>query len=297
VTAVDVVVVSYNSREHLRACVEPLAGVEDMNVVVVDNASPDDALRAVADLPVVALQSGRNGGFSFGCNRGWRAGDAPFVLFLNPDARIDAASVRALASVLERAPDVGIVGPRTLQQDGSLALSQRRFPRAASTFARALFLNRALPRAGWTSELVADGPVYARAASPEWISGACMLVRRSLLERLGGLDEGFFLYCEDKDLCRRIRDAGFDVRYEPSAVAVHQGGGSAPSAALFGVLTASRVRYARKHGGPMAAGVERLGAALVALTHMIVTTGGLGRRAGYAASLLAAAGRRPVGPS
>jgi N-acetylglucosaminyl-diphospho-decaprenol L-rhamnosyltransferase len=292
VAGIDVVVVAYNSREHLRRCVEPLAGVPGVRVIVADNASPEGGVETIADLPVTVLENERNGGFSYGCNRGWRAGDAPYVLFLNPDAHIDDASLRALAGVLDAHPEVGIVGPRIELDDGSLAHSQRRFPRLTSTYGRALFLNRLFPRATWSSELVMDEGAYARPGRPDWIVGACMLVRRPLLERLDGLDEGFFLYCEDKDLCRRIRDAGLEVAYEPAALAGHHEGASAPRPGLLPVLTESRMRYARKHGGRAAAVLERIGSALVALTHIVVTRGGRERRAGYAASLLATAGRR-----
>jgi N-acetylglucosaminyl-diphospho-decaprenol L-rhamnosyltransferase len=285
---VDVVVVSYNSRDHLRRCLAPLAGHPAVRVTVVDNASPDRSLEAVADLPVTTLQLADNGGFGVGCNHGWRAGNAPFVLFLNPDARIDADSVLALASAVAADASVGAAGPRIEHEDGSLALSQRRFPRLASTYARALFLNRLFPRAPWASELVRDEGTYAVPGRPEWISGACMLVRRSLLDELGGFDEGFFLYCEDKDLCRRIRARGFDVFFEPAAVAVHAEGGSAPRPGLLPVLAASRVRYARKHAGPVPAALERLGVALLSLTRMVISHGGLANRSGHAASLRAA---------
>jgi N-acetylglucosaminyl-diphospho-decaprenol L-rhamnosyltransferase len=293
VTDVDVVVVSYNSRHHLRRCVEPLSGIPGVRVIVADNASPDGALETIADLPVTALALDRNGGFSFGCNHGWRAGRAPFVLFLNPDARIDPPSIRALAEVLESDERAAMVGPRIVDPEGSLLLSRRRFPTAASTFGRAFLLHRLLPG---TSEVITDdGGLYARPGRCDWISGACMLVRRSILEQLGGLDEGFFMYCEDKDLARRIHDAGYEVRYEPSARCVHHEGASAPRPALSGVLTLSRVRYARKHGGRLRAALERGGLALLALTRMVASREPVAR-AGHAASLLVAAGKAPARP-
>jgi N-acetylglucosaminyl-diphospho-decaprenol L-rhamnosyltransferase len=289
VTTVDVVVVSYNSRTHLRHCVAPLAGVAGINVIVADNASPDGSLEAIADLPVTTLQLERNGGFSYGCNHGWLAGDAPYVLFLNPDATMDEDSIRALVAVLEADPKVAMAGPRMLNAAGELILTRRRFPRPATSFARALLLNRLLPR---TSELIPDtGGLYDRPGRCDWISGACMLVRRSVLERLGGFDEDFFLYCEDKDLAKRMHDAGYEVVYEPSALCIHQEGGSEPRPRLYGVLTTSRVRYAHKHGGPTAAALERVGLGLLALTRMATSRERM-TRAGYGASLMAAAGRR-----
>jgi GT2 family glycosyltransferase len=293
---VDVVVVSYNNRETLRGCVEGLAHDRELNVIVVDNASPDDSLASIADLELTRLPQPANGGFAQACNAGAKLGTAPFVLFLNPDATITPAAIRTLASVLE-APGIGAAGPLINAADGTLELSQRRFPRLRSTFAHALFLNQLFPRATWSSELVTDPHAYERAASPEWISGACLMTRRDLLERLGGWDERFFLYCEDKDLCRRIRDLGFDIRFEPTARAQHVGGASAPRPALMPVLTASRIRYAQKHFGGATSILERLGVALVSLGHAVVTRGGRAARSGHAASALVALGvRRPTVP-
>jgi N-acetylglucosaminyl-diphospho-decaprenol L-rhamnosyltransferase len=285
---VDVVVVSYNSRERLRACVEPLVHLADVHVVVADNASADGSLEAVGDLPVTALALPENGGFAHGCNAGWRAGRAPFVLFLNPDARVDEASLRRLVRSLEDDPRAGAAAPRIVDFDGTLAFSQRRFPQLRSTYAQALFLHRLFPRRRWVDELVREEDAYAQAGSPDWVSGACVLVRRLALEQLGGLDDGFFMYCEDIDLCRRLRDAGWSVRFEPGAVVHHEGGASAPSASLLPVLAASRVRYARKHRSRPAAALERLGIALGALTHMLVARGGRPARAAHARSFLRA---------
>jgi GT2 family glycosyltransferase len=282
---VDVVVVAYNSRNELRGCVEPLVEESDLNVVVVDNASSDASLETVADLPVTAIQLAENGGFAFGCNTGWRAGKSPYVLLLNPDARLDSASLRRLAWVLDEEPTVGAVGPKIVDDKNRLEYSQRRFPRLRSTYAQALFVHRLLPGASWTDEVVRDEDAYERPSSPDWISGACLLVRRSLLERLRGLDERFFMYCEDIDLCRRIRDAGFDVRYESTAVVVHQGGASAPRGALLPVLAASRIRYTHKHDAPPIAFFQRLGIGLNALSHMVMSRREGGVRKGHARSL------------
>jgi N-acetylglucosaminyl-diphospho-decaprenol L-rhamnosyltransferase len=286
VARIDVVVVSYNSRDRLRACVEPLAGLPSVRVIVADNASPDGSLAAVADLPVTRLELGRNGGFSFGCNAGWRTGDAPHVLFLNPDASIDSVSLDLLARKLDEDESVAAAAPKIVDHDGSLHYSLRRFPQLRSTYARALFLHRAFPRAPWTDEVVRDAEAYERSGSPDWVSGACVLVRRSALELLGGFDEGFFLYCEDTDLCQRLRDAGYDIRYEPAALCVHEGGASAPLSTTLPILAASRIRYARKHRGHLTALLERGGVALTALLRVAVAEGGRAARVGHARSLI-----------
>jgi N-acetylglucosaminyl-diphospho-decaprenol L-rhamnosyltransferase len=282
---VDVVVVSYNSRDKLRACVEPLTRIEGIHVIVVDNASSDGSLEAVADLPVTAIALDTNGGFAHGCNRGLQSGSAKYVLFLNPDATIDERALDALVSTLDGTPEAGAVAPRILHSDGTLDYSARRFPQLRSTYAQALFVHRLFPTASWTDEVIRDDDAYERRGSPDWVSGACMLVRRSLLEELDGLDDGFFMYCEDIDLCRRIRNAGYDIVFEPAAEIVHEGGASAPRASLLPVLAASRLRYASKHRRKPSAILERLGIALGSFTHLLVSRGGYSMRAGHGRAL------------
>jgi N-acetylglucosaminyl-diphospho-decaprenol L-rhamnosyltransferase len=294
--SVDAVIVSYNSREHLRASVEPLSKMGGVAVFVVDNASTDGALTTIEDLPVTVVPLGENRGFGAGCNSGARIGNAPLLLFLNPDATIDETSLERLAAVVENDDRVGLAGPRILEADGSLAWSQRRFPRLRSTYARAFFLHRLFRNAGWTDELIRDRDAYERPGSPDWVSGACMLVRRSVFEQVGGFDERFFLYCEDKDLCRRIREAGYEVRYEPAATARHHGGQSAPRPGLLPILARSRVAYARKHSRRPAAALEQAGVALNGLTHAAIAPGDAARRSGHWNATLAALGREdPAG--
>jgi N-acetylglucosaminyl-diphospho-decaprenol L-rhamnosyltransferase len=293
VPTTDVVIVAYNSRDQLRACVGPLLDLADVEVIVVDNASPDRSLEVVEGLPLTAIQLPANGGFSHGVNAGWRAGSAPFVLLLNPDARIDGAALERLVRVLEETPAAGASAPRIVHTDGSIDYSVRRYPRLRSTYAQALFLHRLFPKATWTDEVIRDESVYARRGSPDWVSGACVLVRRSALEELDGLDEDFFMYAEDIDLCRRLRSRGYDIVFEPNAVVEHEGGASAPRSNLLPVLAASRLRYARKHRGRLGAFLERGGVALGAMTHVAVARGGLAARAGHLRALRLAI-RRPA---
>ena len=288
--AVDVVVVSYNNRDELRACVEELCDAEGINVIVVDNASADRSLEVIADLPAVGIQLDDNRGFAHGCNVGWRHGRSEFALFLNPDGQIDPTSIERLAQTLREDAKVGVVGPLIVNEKGVVEFSIRRFPRLSSTYAQALFVHRVLPRARWVDEVVHDASAYREAGPAEWLSGACLLVRRDLLEQLGGFDEGFFMYCEDKDLCARAWAAGYTVRFEPAAVATHVGGGgaSAPRGNLLPVLASSRIRYAGKHAHRAAAIAERLGVALGSLTHAAVGKGDGVVRRGHARAFLAA---------
>lgn len=246
VSLVDIVIVAYNSSEALRECVEPLVADPELQVVIVDNASTDEGAAAVADLPVTVIALERNLGFGGGCNVGWRSGEAPFVLFLNPDARIDPQDVRRLVDVLA-ASTAGIAAPRILNEDGSVQHSQHRFPTLLSSWLQAVFLHRLFNQSAWAHEDVVAPESYERPGSPDWVGGACIALQRETLMRLDGFDDLFFMYCEDMDLCRRVRDFGLDVLFVPEATAWHAGGGSAPAPRRSEMKMRSRVLYARKH--------------------------------------------------
>jgi len=280
----DVVVVAYNSRAQLRAAVSPLVELRDVNVIVVDNDSPDRSVEAVADLPISAIRNPANLGFAKACNLGWRSGRAPYVLFLNPDAQIDRTSLVRMQLTLSD-HTVGLVAPRTVDVHGSLVHSQRCFVGTASLWAQTFFLHRLLPSTQRVDGIVRNRDCYERVGSPDWVSGACMLVKRSVLEATGGFDERFFMYCEDMDLCRRIRDMGLDIRYEPGATAVHDEGSSAPSSAMVSVLARSRVAYVDKHLRGSARVVARLAIASHALSRAVISRGGLAARRGHLRAL------------
>jgi GT2 family glycosyltransferase len=289
---VDAVIVSYNNRDTLRACVQPLTEIPGVAVTGVDNASADASLEAIDDLPVRLVPSAVNLGFGAGCNRGAACGSAPLILLLNPDARMEPGALERMCAVLDAEPDVALVGPRLHEPGGRLMLSMRRFQRPGSTWARALDLHRVLPRARWTDEIDARPEAYAHPAYPEWVSGACMLVRREAFDALGGFDEAYFMYCEDQDLCRRLQAAGGRVRYEPSALVTHVGGDSAPRAGLFPALARSRIHYARVHDSRTSAALQRAGVAAEALSHAVVALAGRPRHArGHRAALRASLGR------
>jgi N-acetylglucosaminyl-diphospho-decaprenol L-rhamnosyltransferase len=286
---VDVVVVAFNSGAELRECVEPLSREPSINVVVVDNASTDGGVAAVQDLPVTVVPLDENIGFGGGCNVGWRAAAAPYVLFLNPDARLPPEAVLCLADVLERT-SAGAVGPRIVDPSGSLEWSIRRFPEVRSIYGQAIFAHRLFPSADWVDEPVRDPERYEREGPCDWASGACLLVRREMLEQLGGFDEGFFMYCEDVDLCRRVWDRGSAVVYTPTVVCTHAGGASSPRWRLMRVLVRSRIRYAQKHFGRGRAIAYRSGVVLNELTHVLIGRGFRGRL-GHARALVDAIGK------
>ena len=184
---------------------------------------------------------------------------------------LTAKTCKALVELLDREPEVGLAAPLILEENGSVAFSQRRFPQLRSTFAQALFLHRIWPHASWTDELVRNPDAYERAGSPDWVSGACMLIRRDVLEAIGGLDEDFFLYCEDIDLCARIRKAGWSIRFDPAARMQHEGGASRAREQLFPVYARNRILYARKHSRRASVPLQRVGVALGHATHAITS--------------------------
>jgi N-acetylglucosaminyl-diphospho-decaprenol L-rhamnosyltransferase len=282
---VDAVVVSYNSRGHLRASVGALADLEGVRTIVVDNDSVDGTAESISDLPVTIIRRADNGGFARACNEGMAAGSAPFVLFVNPDAVVSDAALRMLLGTLERRPDLGAAAPRIEYPDGSLAYSLRRFPDLLSTYAQALYLHRLFPRAAWATEIVRDERRYEEAHVPAWVSGACVLARRTAMEEIGGWDERFFLYCEDTDLCLRLHAAGHAVGFEPRAVVVHEEGASSNTALTIPLLAAAKLRYAETHETPARAAAYRVGLVIWSATRVAFTRAGSGDRRGHARAL------------
>jgi GT2 family glycosyltransferase len=260
--SVSAIVVSYETRDDLAACLASLAahGGPDVETVVVDNASADGSAEMVArDFPAVRLvRSARNEGFGAACNRGAAVAGAPYLLFLNPDAEVTPGAVPALARALDTHPDVAIVGPRTLNQDGTAQVS---FGPALTPLAE--WRQRRLVRAVARREPDALRIAHERslvAHSPDWVSGSCLMIRRRAFDAVAGFDEGFFLYEEDVDLCVRVRARGGLVRFEPAATVVHRLGRSMarlPDRARA-EYDRSHLRYYQKHNGVLATLVLRV---------------------------------------
>jgi N-acetylglucosaminyl-diphospho-decaprenol L-rhamnosyltransferase len=282
---VAVVVVSYDAREALAACLDSLSrhGGLVCEVVVVDNASKDDSAEAVrARGPAVRLiGNSDNLGFARACNQGLGATSAPLVLFLNPDATVAAGAVEALAARLRGEGDVGAVGPLTRHPDGTIQVSTGPdLPPLAELRQRRLVrgLRRRDPGALREAE-----ERHAREHEPGWVSGSCLMARREALEAVGGFDEGFFLYEEDADLCRRLRRAGWRVVFTPAAQIRHQLGRSMARSPLRARLEYQRshLLYYRKHNGHLATTALRLvllGRSLAALGLSALAADAAGRK-------------------
>ncbi|MGH8981608.1 MAG: glycosyltransferase family 2 protein [Acidimicrobiales bacterium] len=217
------VVVDYDAGELLAACVRSLYDDGVRQVVAVENGDADTARRALGDLGVPLVVTGRNLGYGAGANRGLAvSGDSPYVLVCNPDLRVHEGAARALVVALDAHPDWAIVGPRILEPSGEVYPSARRFPSMLDAAGHAL-LALAWPGNPFSRRYRGeeDDP---GSRTVDWVSGACFCARRQALEELGGFDESYFMFAEDIDLCWRAHEAGWAVGVEPAAVVTHERG-------------------------------------------------------------------------
>jgi GT2 family glycosyltransferase len=228
---VDLVIVNYRSYEELSRCLSSLEPLRSSfaAVTVVDQESDSAAAAAVAAaFPwAVVLERRTNDGFAKGINAGAALGHAPFLLLLNPDCVAGSDFVTRLVDFAAGQAKAAIVGPRILNADGTIQGSARRFP-GWSTFiaGRSSWLTRKFPGnplSRWNLPALAEDAGTSRV---DWVSGACMLVRREAFDQAGGMDERFFLYWEDADFCKRLEELGWHTIYFPEAEVVHAGGRS-----------------------------------------------------------------------
>ncbi len=225
---VDVVVVSFNCRDLLATCCESVAALgARANLIVVDNASADGSAEMVRTRfpDAVLISSDRNLGFGAAINRGAAHGTAAEVLLLNSDAELCPGAYAALSAVLQNDPKTAGVGPHITDERGRTELTAGRtlsllnetwFKMLGSAYETGVPLLRTL---------VARS--YARPRVTLSLSAACLLLRREAFDQVGGFDERFFLYAEDVDLCRRLLQSGWQLRYVPAARVQHRRGASA----------------------------------------------------------------------
>jgi N-acetylglucosaminyl-diphospho-decaprenol L-rhamnosyltransferase len=260
------VLVNYNAGPHLREALQSIADDlrdDDWEAIVVDNASSDRSELVVKEFTPKArlLRNYRNVGFGGGINQGMAATTAPLILVMNPDCVLRKGACAALADELARHERCAVVGPRILDPDGAVQGSARGDPDMfTGLFGRTTLLRRLLPRLAVSRRNVvnaADGG--GSSVVVDWVSGACLLARRDALLAVGGFDERYFLYWEDADLCRRLRARGYEIRYAPSATAVHAVGQSSRTARAASVRAfhASAYLYYATHVAPGALNPKR----------------------------------------
>jgi len=254
VTELAVVVVNHNAGAYLEACLRSVyanAGGVDLDVVVVDNASTDGSARGAADVVPDAelIETGRNDGFAAGVNVGIRATTAPYVLVLNPDAEIWEGTLAGLVKLADERPRAGAIGPMIRNSDGTVYPSGRTVPSIGTAVGHA-FLGAVWPDNRWSrSYRLAD---WDRSTEHEvdWISGAAFLLRRAALDEIGLLDERFFLYAEEVDLFKRLRDAGWSIVFTPELEVVHEQGVSTGRSRRMHLIHSESVSaYFEKHHG------------------------------------------------
>ena len=251
----SIIIVTYNSARHLPACLESISehlkGVE-YEVCVVDNASDDDsaALAAAAGGRTRVICNTRNLGFSAAVNIGLRNTSGRYCMWLNPDTRIVGGDVRELLRRFEEEPEAGIIGPKLLNADGSIQLSCRSFPSYSTAFFnRYSLLTRLFPKNRFSRRYLHTDWDHRAIREVDWVSGAGLLHRRSLLDDVGELDEMFFMYIEDIDFCLRARRAGWKVYYHPALRVLHHIAGSSRQVpfSMIVELHKSIWRYYTKH--------------------------------------------------
>lgn len=234
--AISVICVNFNGGPLLLDCARAvLASTLPVQLIVADNGSSDgslDALRAAlgGDARLAIVENGANLGFARANNAALRLAEAEFLLFLNPDCIITPDTLAQMREAMRAWPRAGMAGCLIRNPDGSEQRGcRRRTPAPWPAFGRAFGLDRLLRRRGPYAAMDMTGePLPAGPAEVEAISGAFMFVRRSAMEVVGPLDEGYFLHCEDLDWCMRFRQAGFALLFVPGVAVTHfQGTGSA----------------------------------------------------------------------
>ena|SRR2546426_808155 len=263
---VSIVVVNYNGGEFLRRCLASTAWQDHeciLETILVDNASRAGDLDGLKEKfpALILIRNTENVGFARANNQGITIARGELVLLLNNDAELRPGAVRGLAEMMDTNPRIGVVGPRVLNSDGSLQLSYARFPSVIRWFA-------ALPTQKGVRHYEQTG--YGSPHQVEWLSCCCLLVRRQLLDELGGFDEEFFFNFEDVDLCKRAYIAGWACWYTPYAEVIHHKGISSASPEvserIFVEKRRSQLLYFRKHGSGAAFTVIKI----VSLTYAIL---------------------------
>jgi len=276
----DVIIVNYKAYRELSICLEGLITLEGRlirKIIVVDNESdPVTVSRLKAQFKGIDLLPIRtNLGFARGVNLGLKQSKARYILILNPDTRPKTPFLHKAQSLFASCPDVAVIGPRIEDKDGGLQGSGRLDPGLHTAFfGRTSAITRLFPRNPLTRRNVLLEDTEQAPISVDWVSGACMLVRRDAIEEVGLMDERFFMYWEDCDWCRRLRMKGWKVIYHPGMGSIiHRVGKSSRKRPLFSLYHFHRsaiLLYAKYDKSPLRMGT------LVAIIGGIIRFGVLG---------------------
>jgi GT2 family glycosyltransferase len=283
----SVVVVTYNALPWLERCLESVRAYE---TIVVDHGSTDGTLELVrSHFPQVRLIEEGNTGLGAGSNTGMRVASGDYFLLLNSDAWAVDDAVERLVAFAEEHPEAAVVGPKLLNQDGSLQRSVRGFPTIWRLTTEYFFLRKLAPGSRALNSFYASRFPHDEVREAEFVMGACMLVRREAADTVGLFDEDFFMFSEETDWCYRFRQAGWKVLFFPGAEFVHVGGASTSQnwGPMYREQLRGHLRFLAKHQGPREA--ERARRLLLASMRMraVLFQGERGRTSREAARWLA----------
>ncbi|MBS0182740.1 MAG: glycosyltransferase family 2 protein [Nitrospira sp.] len=282
-TTVDlsIAIVSYNTRALLLDCLRSLFEstlATRFEVIVVDNDSKDGTVEAIRiSYPTVhIIVNHENRGFSKGVNQALEVGTGRYLLMLNSDTLVRRQALGRMVACLDGDPEIGAVGCKQWTENGRLYQSCFPFPSIQDHLIHASFLRKFAP--AWPEALAAGQAVdCTKSQDVDWVNGACLMVRTDLLRACGGLDEGYFMYFEDVDLCRTIHQRGYRIRHLADADIVHLIGrsGARDRTRLNLVWEFSRIRYVEKHFPLFKRWIMKAWIALGAIVRLI---GAIGRR-------------------
>lgn len=244
------IIVSFNDSHWLEGCLSSLrqrAGDRTLDVIVVDNGSDGAHQFVRTRFPDVRVLQTENRGFAHANNRAAMISTGRYVLFLNPDTAVVDGTLGDLVDKLDRHPDVGLVGVRQITGDGQLHPTIRYFPNAGRALGDSLGCERWRQRPRWAGERELDCSLYERETDCDWTSGSFLFVRREALLTAGLLDERFFLFSEETDLCLRVKRAGWRIVHLPVMTIVHHAGKGGIQPALTAQNAFSCRQYANKH--------------------------------------------------
>ena len=261
----SIIIVSWNVADLLSACLDSvlknISRDSHIEIIVVDSGSTDHTVPMLRErYPQVQLiQQAENIGFVRGNNIGMKEAQGRCILLLNPDTEIVGSALDQMVDYLDNHPEVGIVGPQTLNTDGTTQSTRRRFPTLATGIFEATWLQKYAPRRVLERYYVDDQP-DDEIFQVDWVQGSALMARREVYNQIGGLDEGFFMYSEELDWCRRAKIAGWQVIYLGTARIIHHGGKSSEQlvAQRDIYFHQSKLRYFRKYHGALTAHSLRL---------------------------------------
>jgi N-acetylglucosaminyl-diphospho-decaprenol L-rhamnosyltransferase len=248
--SVAAVIVHYRTPDRLCYCLDALERQTRAcdDILVVDNSDAEDAIDigSIDDRKWRLHRASTNLGFGAACDAGAAMTNSNYLLFLNADLVLSEDACEKLCAAVESGSQIAVVGPRIYGADGEIELSARSFPslwtgilgRSSLLTKMLVALNRA--PSGVSAALACTGPV-------DWVSGACMLIRREAFEQVGGFDEGYWMYWEDADICRRLKDQGWGAMVCTDAQAQHSTGSSGRSERTIRAFHSSAARYYERH--------------------------------------------------